>query len=73
MWSLADLHDRPPPGGMGGPVLNPIPTSAVRGLCEAYDESLETFEKILLVERIVFPLKAEARAQQMKEEAQDEK
>lgn len=71
LWALLNFYDRPA-SQFSGFVL-PIPTQAVIRLCEAYGESLTTFEKILVIEDKVLPnLRKAAKAAANKEKI-DEK
>ncbi|GAB6036127.1 hypothetical protein JCM15519_06860 [Fundidesulfovibrio butyratiphilus] len=44
---------------MGAPVINTFPATRAMDLCRGYDETLETFELVMKVERRLFPLRAE--------------
>jgi hypothetical protein len=50
---LLAAHSRPV-AGMGG--ILPIPISEVKAICEVYDATIDDFERILRIERAVFPI-----------------
>lgn len=51
LWSIANQFDRPISFG----VLGPIPTTSIMNLCEQYDATFQDFEKILKIEKIIWP------------------
>jgi hypothetical protein len=50
LWNISDRRDRPIT--MVG--LGPIPTMPILELCEAYDATLEDFEKILTLDSLLY-------------------
>lgn len=53
IWSVCNQHGRPF-DGMGGAVL-PIDAEKAMGICGGYGEGIETFERVLFIEGIMFP------------------
>lgn len=55
LWGILNEFDRGH-GAFGG--IHKIPTLAINNLCDRYCEGIDTFEKILLIERIMYPIVA---------------
>lgn len=57
IWNLANSRDRQVTqfGGIG-----PLSTTSILNLCELYDATLEDFEKILVLERLLYKPGGEA-------------
>lgn len=51
IWGIANQFDRP----IGFGVLGPISTTSMLNLCEQYDATFQDFEKIQLIEKIIWP------------------
>ena len=51
IWNICDYFARPS-SGMG---VSPIDAKSVAEICDIYGTTLEEFEKVLEVERTVFP------------------
>jgi len=54
VWSICSQYGRPI-DGMGGNV-QPISVRDAIAICEGYGESAETFERVLLIESILYPV-----------------
>lgn len=51
---------------MGAPIINKVPATRAMDLCRGYDETLETFELVMKLERRLFPIRAEQAAEAAK-------
>ncbi len=69
IWAICDRHGRPP--GYG--VVTSIEIKAVIDTCRAYDAYLEDFEKVLLVENIIYPKMVEKIKREASEREASEK
>lgn len=65
LWNIINGRDRPV--GFSGAL--PLPTRAAEDVCNLYEEGMETFEKIMLVENTIFP-KLQERAKEEREKKQ---
>ena len=52
LWGILNEFDRGH-GAFGG--LFKLTTKDIGGICDRYDESLETFEKLITIERCMYP------------------
>lgn len=52
LWQLLNAHDRP----IGLEGIRQIPTMTITNICDRYNELPEIFDKIMVLEEVIFPL-----------------
>jgi len=65
IWNTVDEYGR-----QGGEGFRPVDVRAVLEVCDLYDATIEDFEKILLIEKKVFPLLAQQYREKVRESIQ---